>query len=179
MQRPSLASVARIYFRIGTTTFGSGGATMIRLGQALTERGWIGPAQFDLNFTLARVAPGTNVMAFVMGSAYAIRGWWGALVALLALSVPASCAVVLLTITYQRWNEHPVGHAIVGAAMSAIVGIIVGAAWLLAWPRLRNREYARTLLLVAGGAALSFWLPPLQVLLASAITGYFWPERRE
>ena len=178
MERPSLRAIARTYLQIGNSTFGSGSATMIRLGQALTRLGWIGPAQFDLNYTLARLAPGTNVMAFVMGTGYAVRGWAGGVVALIALSIPASCVVVLLTLAYQKWNDHPLGHAIIGSAMSAITGIIVGAAWLLAWPRFRRTESWRTLVLVAGSATLSFWLPPLQVMLAGAVVGYFWPGHK-
>lgn len=151
---------------------------MIRLGQTMVERGWIGPAQFDLNFTLARVAPGTNVLAFVIGAGYAARGWLGGIVALFSLSAPAACIVVLLTLAYQRWSGSPLGHSVVTATAASIVGIIVGAAWLLAKPRVAKREYLRTAVLVLGALILSFWMPPLQIMAIGALLGYCWPERQ-
>ena len=176
---PPLHALAWLFFRIGTLTFGSGNTTSIRIGQAMAERGWAGQALFDLNFTLARMVPGTNVLAFVFGMGYAVRGVVGGMVALLSLSAPASIIVVLLTYGYQRWNEIPVGHAFVTAAMAAISGIVVGACWLLVRPKLGSGDALRTLSLALGGLLLSQWLPPLPVLGLAAAAGYVWQERKE
>jgi chromate transporter len=176
-ERPSLATIAGLFFRVGNKTFGSGAATVVLLSREIEERRWLPRWQLDLFYAVARVVPGTNVLAFIAASAHAVRGWPGAIAAVLALSVPASAIVVLLTLIYERWHEHPVGGAAVGAAMAAIVGIIMGAAWLLAFPRFLPGERLRTAVLVAGAAILSLWLSPLQVLALGAIAGFFWPER--
>jgi chromate transporter len=164
-----------LFFRIGNSTFGSGNTTMILLGREMVERKWLQQWQFDLFYTIARVVPGTNVLAFVASSAHAVRGWLGAVAAVLALCVPASGVIVLLTLAYQRWHDHPVGSAVVTSAMSAIVGIIIGAAWLMAWPTYRSGDRLRTIALVLGGLILSFWLAPLTILLLAAVAGWFWP----
>lgn len=176
MRKPGLAAIARLYFRIGNSTFGSGNTTMILLGREMVERGWLPRWQVDLLYTLARVVPGTNVLAFVASSAHAMRGWAGAVAAIVALCVPASGVIIALTLAYQRWHNHPVGSAVVTAAMSSIAGIITGAAWLIAWPAFRPGNRLRTLVLVFGGLIASFCLSPLTVLAAAALTGWFWPS---
>ena len=178
MSQPSLRSLAALYFRVGNQTFGSGNTTTVLLTREMTERGWLKQLQCDLFFALARVVPGTNVLAFSSMAAHAVRGWRGALVALLAYTVPASAIVIALTLVYQRWNSHPVGGSAISAAMSSIAGIIAGGAWLLMAPRLRAGEWLRTSLLVAGAILLSRWLSPLWVMAAGTAVGYFWPERR-
>lgn len=177
MQQPSLRQLAAVFFRIGNSTFGSGSTAVVLLSREMTERHWLVQWQADLFYTLARVVPGTNVLAFVAASAWAIRGWAGAVIALLALSIPASVIVVLLTLAYQRWHESLYGGAFITGAMSAIVGIVIAASYQLARPTFIPGKRTRTLILVAGAASLSAWLPPLTVMLIAAVAGYFWPER--
>lgn len=174
LERPSLSALASLYFRIGNSTFGSGTTTVVLLSREMTERHWLESWQCDSMYTLARVVPGTNVLAFVAASAYAIRGWVGAIVSLLALSIPASCVIVALTLGYERFHSHPLGQPAISTAMAAIVGIIVGAAWLLAWPKFRPGGRVRTVTLVVAALVLSIWLSPLTILGLAAATGYFW-----
>jgi hypothetical protein len=63
---------------------------------------------------------------------------------------------------------------VITAAMSSIVGIIVGAAWLMAWPRFQAGERLRTAFFVLLGLGLSFFLSPLTILVISAAAGWFW-----
>lgn len=170
--------MAGLFFRIGNKTFGSGAAAVALLSREMDERRWLERWQSDAIYALSRVVPGTNVLAFVAASAHAVRGWPGAVAALLALSVPASCAVVALTLAYEHFHATPVGDAVIGAAMAAIVGIVCGAAWLLAVRQYQPRARVRTCVLVVGAALLSFYLSPLTVLALGGAVGYVWPERR-
>ena len=177
MTRPSLSALAALYCRIGNQTFGSGNTTSVLLTREITERGWLPQFQCDLLFALARVVPGTNVLAFSAAVAHAIRGWRGAVAAMLAYTVPASAFVIGLTLAYQKWHAHPVGGEAILCAMSALVGIVTGGAWLLILPRIRACEWIRTLVLVTGAVLLSRWLSPLTIMAIAAAAGYFWPER--
>ena len=177
MPRPSLRSLTGVYFRVGNQTFGSGTTTVLLLSDELSQRGWLTRLQCDFFYALSRVVPGTNVLAFVAASSYAIRSWRGAIAAVVAYTIPASAVVIGLTLAYQRWNAHPIGGAAIGTAMSSIVGIIVGAAWMLVAPRIRSRDWVRTMSLVAFAVILSFWLSPLVIIGLGALAGYFWPER--
>jgi len=176
VEKPSPRSIARLFFRVGNSTFGSGPATVVLLSREMNERRWLEPWQTDLYYTMARVVPGTNVVAFVAATGYAVRGWAGSLAAILALSVPASAVVVLLTLAYQQWHDTRLGGAFINGAMAAIVGIIIGAACLLAAPLYRKGERVRTLALTASAAALSMWLAPLKIMAIIAAVGLFWPD---
>lgn len=176
MARPSIRALAALYFRIGNQTFGSGSTTVAILSRELTERKWLLPIQSDALFTLSRVVPGTNVLAFSAATAHAMRGWRGAIAALAAYTIPASVLVVCLTLVYLKWHTQALGGAAILAAMSAIVGIIAGGAWLLIASRIRSRHWLRTFVLVAGAAILSRWLAPLTIMAIAAVVGYFWPE---
>ncbi|HYO79785.1 MAG TPA: chromate transporter [Bryobacteraceae bacterium] len=179
MSSPSLLRLAWLFFRIGNQTFGSGSTTVVLLSREMAERGWLDRSRTDLFYTLARVVPGTNVLAFVAAASHAVRGWAGVLVAIAAYTIPASAAVVLLTMVYERWHTHRVGGEFLGSAMSAITGIIVGAAVLLARSRFGSGERARSLVLVAGAVLLSTQLSPLAILAVAGIAGWMWPEAKQ
>ena len=174
--RAPLATLAWIFMRIASMTFGSGNTTSALLGDELIDRrGWLGRAQFSLSFAIARVTPGTNLLAFCMAAGWWIRGWPGAIAALLSVAVPSALAVIGLTLAYDRWNAHPLGAAIVNGAMPAIVGVIAAGSWFLARPHLNRREWLRTALLIGGAIVLAVYdWSPLQVLLVAGIVGYFW-----
>ena len=64
MTKPSLAALTRLYLKIGNTTFGGGDPTMALLQRELIGRQWITRDDFALAYSLARVTPGTNILAF-------------------------------------------------------------------------------------------------------------------
>ena len=68
MPRPSLAELTRVIFRISNTTFGGGYITMAALKRELVDdRHWISETDYALSFALARITPGTNIIAFCAG----------------------------------------------------------------------------------------------------------------
>jgi chromate transporter len=172
--RPSIAALAWIVARTGVTTFGSGNTTSVLLARELEQRGWFGPGQFDLCFTMARAVPGTNLIAYIAAVGWSLRGWLGAFVAVAASSIPASVVVVLLTLAYQAWHTHPLGKPAIEAAMASIIGVMAAGAWWLVKPRARS---LRTAVLVIGGLVLSRYLSPVAIMAIAAIVGYFWQEQ--
>ncbi len=62
---PTLRKLTGIFLRIGNTTFGGGLPTIAALQRELVEqRAWLSQEDYALAFSLARVTPGTNVIAF-------------------------------------------------------------------------------------------------------------------
>ncbi|HYY26234.1 MAG TPA: chromate transporter, partial [Candidatus Udaeobacter sp.] len=90
--------------------------------------------------------------------------------------VPSAVLVVLLTWGFTSLSGSAAALATLAAILAAAVGMMWAAAWLLVKPQLRSPMTLRTILLVAGGfVALSKWsVPPLQVLAAAALIGFFW-----
>ena len=84
-----------MFTRYANFTLGGGSATVaVMHRELLDKRQWLSPDDFTLCFALARLTPGTNLLAFCTGVGWLLRGMAGAVVALLAASIPCTVMVV-------------------------------------------------------------------------------------
>jgi chromate transporter len=205
MSRPSLNQVARVFFRIGNTTFGGGLLTMTVLGRELVDRKqWMAAADYELAFALARVTPGTSIIAFCAATGWLILGWTGALAAVLALTAPSAVLAVLLL----QGIESGAGHPLIMGAVAATVAAVSGMMWAIVWIIVRPYTKAQRVrsappdgpeaasrrtpfcassierfvpifraVLIAGGAFLASWkfnVTPVPVLVAATLASLLW-----
>jgi chromate transporter len=173
----TLRALALLFLRIGNLTFGGGDAITALLQRELVhKRGWLTLDQFGLAQSLARVTPGTGILAFCAAAAWMLLRWAGAICAVLAVSVPSTVLVVLLTWGFTSLSGSAIALAMLTAILAAAVGMMWAAAGLLVRPQLRARAWLRTTVLVAGAfAALWKWsISPLQVLAMAGLVGFFW-----
>ncbi len=175
-----LRALAATYFKIGNTTFGGGDPTMLALKHDLMDnKRLLTPEQFALTFTLSRVTPGTNMLAFCAATGYLLRGWWGAIVAVAAIAVPSSMLAVIVSGAFESWMSNAYGAAAINATLAAAVGMMFAGAWMIVKPHLRAGAWTRTLVILSGAFGLTWWvhLTPLQVIGIAAVVGAFWRER--
>jgi len=153
---------------------------MAALQRELIERkGWIRQDDFALAYSLARITPGTNLLAFCAATGARILGLWGALVAVLAISVPSTVLTVLITAGYETWRSNASVTAAVGGTVAAVVGMMWASVWLLVSPHLRRPMQVLRALIFTGGAFLAVWklgLTPVQVIALAALLGFLWKE---
>jgi chromate transporter len=106
-----------------------------------------------------------------------LRGPSGAIVALLASSIPCATLVAVLTALFSHWQNSPIAQAAIHGAVAAAVGITVKTCWTIAGPYFKGRGRLRVILI--GGAAflLYVWvgIPPIEVLILAAVVGAFLP----
>lgn len=181
MTKLSLGRLLAVALRVGNLTFGGGDPTMAAFHRELVVRhGWLHSEQYTLAFALARVTPGTNLLAFCAGVGWQLLGWRGALAMVLAPTVPSAALAVLLTHTATAWGNNGVVSSIFGALAAAAVGMTAAAAWLLLKPHLKGRKALRPLAFAGGAMALSLGasLSPVQVLGLAAAAGILWRERK-
>jgi chromate transporter len=181
----SLGRLTGVFARVGNLTFGGGDPSVAALySELVTSRRWLAPETYGLVYALARITPGTNVLAFCAGAAWELAGWAGALLAVLAAAVPSAVCVVLLTLGYEAWNHNAVAMAAIAGTLAAAVGLMATSAWQLLAPSIATRDWrsmARGL--VIAGAAL--WLPlqfhtsPVAVLGLAAVVGFLWQEPKQ
>lgn len=182
MNPVTLPRVAILFLRAGSLTFGGGNPTMAALYNDLVEvRRWITAEQYGLVYALARVTPGTNLLAFGAGVAWMIAGWAGAALAVFGMSAPAAVCAVLLTKGYEVWRTNPVAMSAIAGVLAASVGLMAGSAWQLVGPHLATRHWRRgfrALVLFSAALLLATGLgvAPIQVLLLAGVAGYFWQE---
>lgn len=177
MPLPTLSSLSRIYFRVGNLTFGGGDPTMAALhSELVVTRDWLPPERYGLIYALARITPGTNLLAFCAGTAWELAGWPGAVAAVVAVTVPSALVVVLLTAGYQVLKSNPPAMAAIAGTLAAAVGMMAAGVWQLAGPHLVRGRRLRALLLVLGSFALVFRfdLSPVLVLALAAAAGALW-----
>src|SRR5258708_33933769 len=123
MATPTLARLTGAFLRVGNTTFGGGPPTMAALQREFVDRRkWLSPEDYALAFSLARVTPGTNIIAFCAGTGAQILGIWGALAGVFSETLPSAALAVLMTQGYDSWRTNPLVMAGVGGAISGVGG---------------------------------------------------------
>jgi chromate transporter len=178
-QKRHLWPLLAVYLKSGNTTFGGGDPTMAVLQRELAERrGWLSKEQFGIAYSLARITPGTNILAFCAGTAYLLHGWLAAFLSVLAASAPAGVLIVWLTIAFEASDRLLITKAAVGAVLAAVTGMMCSSAWLLARPGFTHAKWPRVLVLAGGTILLREWLQltPVQIILIAGIAGWVWKE---
>ena len=174
---PSLPQLAGVFARYANTTFGGGSATIAALEQQVVkQRRWLRADEFDLSYALSRLTPGTNLLAFCTAAGWTRRRWRGALVALLASSLPCSLLVVLVTVFYAQLLGTTWFHAALSGALAAAVAIMGSTAWVFAEPHAKAAPWkAAVIVPLTIGLQLGIGLSPVTILLLSAVIGVAWP----
>jgi chromate transporter len=176
MAQLRLIETARLFLRIGTTAFGGGEPTIAVLQRELYRRGWLNPDQFAIAFGLARLTPGTNLLAFCAAAGWYLMGAVGAVIAVLGLTIPSSVLVIWLIRAWELGVSHPAAQAIFGAMVAAAVGTMIGAAALLVRGQCSKRTWLPPVLIASGSFVLFrvVGFSPLEVIAIAAVTGFFW-----
>jgi len=151
---------------------------MAALQRELVERrGWLSPAQYAMAFSLARITPGTNVLAFCAGAGWLVRGWVGAAIAVLATSVPSAVLAVWLSSAYTSTATIMWVQRVFSAVAACAAGMTVAGAILLVRP-LMDRGWLRPLAIAAAAfLATHAGLSPIPVLAAAAVAGMWWGDK--
>ena len=128
----SLGTLGLFFLEAGAFTFGSGLAVVPFLHQGLvSDHWWLSEQQFVDCVALGIISPGPVVIIGTVAG-YLVFGLTGALVATVAVFLPAFVLVVLLGRTYRRHADHPRLKGFVSGATAAASGAIAGAAIVIA-----------------------------------------------
>jgi chromate transporter len=158
-------------------TFGGGNPTMAAMHtEMVIARKWLTGEQYSVCYALARITPGTNMLAFCAGTAWELLGWPGAIAGVLAASVPAGIIVMLLTEGYDAVRANALAMAAVAGTLAAAVGMMATAAWELLRPYLDRRRWLHAAVIAGASLCLSlgFDMPPIEVLALAAAAGLIW-----
>ena len=173
----STRALAWVFTRFGNFTFGGGSATIATLHrEVIDRRKWMSPESFHLCYVLSRLSPGTNLLAFGTACGWLLRGWAGALVCLLAASIPCSTIAVVVTGLYAYWSSNPSAMLAIEGAMVAAVGVMFITGVTLIRPHWRSSTWPQLVLFVGGSFVVNYFLSvsPLWTLLGAAVLGFAW-----
>ena len=175
---PSLRDIALLFARYANFTFGGGSPTMAVIQRELSRRGLLDEQRFGLCFALSRLTPGTNLLAFCTAVGWLLRRWSGAVVALLAASLPSATVVTVATVCIESWRSQPLVSAAIHGAVAAAIGLTLRTAWIIVKPQVKTNGWGRVLLVgvAAFGLHVFAGLPAIYVLLLSAVGGALFPD---
>ena len=157
------------FFKIGAFTFGSGYAMVPMIEKEVVDsKKWFGSEDFYNHLALAQSSPGPIALNTAVFVGYRMRGWTGALAAVLGTVVPCFSIILLIAMFLGdiRGNEY---------VEAAFRGIRPAVAALIAVPCVRMLKSLKwTMILLGIAAALIIWqtgISPIWFIAASAVAG--------
>ena len=126
-----LGGLATVFLRAGTLTFGGGYVIVPVLEAELVQgRHWLTAQAFVDAMALGQITPGpVLITATFVG--YTLAGLAGALVATIAVFLPAFVLVVLVSLSLDRFRSSPGIQAFLDGLKPAVVGLMAAATVLL------------------------------------------------
>ncbi len=164
-----LLELGAVCFKIGATLFGSGYVLVAYLRAEIVGRGWLSDRALLDAVAIGQVTPGpVSTAATFVG--YLLAGVPGAIVATVAIFLPAFLLVAATGSLLERWRTRPVVRRTLDVVNAAVVGLIASVVI-----RLAPSAFASPLDVVVGAVATGvLWrevLGPTGVLLGAAALG--------
>lgn len=164
------------FLKIGAFTFG-GGYAMIPLIQheVINQRRWLREGEFVELLTIAQTAPGPIALNTAVFVGYKLRGYRGALAAVLGVVIPSFLIILVVAMFFADMRDNVWVDAAFKGMRPAVVALIVAPIVGLA------RGMNMWLMAVAAAIALVVWyfgLSPVWFLMAGALGGVLWVAKR-
>lgn len=171
MNDGTIWALARVFVPLSLVSFGGAKTIVPDIEHQAIVHGWLTHSEFLDIFAISRAAPGPSTsMVTLIG--WKAAGWLGALVATLAIYVPAGTMLLLASYLWRRHQNSPWRARIERAFAPISVGLILAGAMVVlnatgggilaygvagsAAAALWWRQFHPLLLLGAGGAVFAF-----------------------
>ena len=131
---------------------------------------WVTPAEFTQLFAVSQAAPGPNVLiSSLIG--WHVAGLLGAVLALLAMTLPASVLAWYVSGAWDRFKDAPWRATIQRALLPVTVGLVLAGGYVLGTPQ--GLDWQSALIMGASAATLyATKLNPLWLLAGGGVLGY-------
>lgn len=173
--RPSLGELCRLILKHASLTVGGGSVTVVALERDFVETsGWISFERFRVLYGIARITPGTSILALATGLGWDFYRWPGAILALCFSAIPGSFIAALLAAVYVQLYENEVARRFLVGTSAAVCGLIAASIWRMLQPYIKGRQLSSTLLIFALVLGLSFFgVSPFPVFIGLGVAGFF------
>ncbi len=168
-----LLQLAALFAKLSILAVGGASATVPEMArEAVRTHHWLTPAQFAQLYAISNAAPGPNVLISTILGAH-VAGVAGGIVATMAMVAPSCVLAVLVSRGLERHAGARWRRVLQAALLPITAGLLLSAAcvlarqadtgWLTAAITLAcaagaYRTRLHPLLLLAGGAALGFFI---------------------
>jgi chromate transporter len=165
-----LATLAVQFAVMSLLAFGGANAVMPEIHRQVVEGGhWMTDRQFSDFFAISQAAPGPNVMIVAL-IGYHVAGFFGALVATLAMCGPTAVLALFFARVWDRFKHARWRGAVQAGLVPVSVGLVGASAIVLARAADHNWVAAA---ITAASAATAYWTRwnPLLVFAVAGILG--------
>jgi len=173
---PSLAKVFWIFLVMGATSLGGGVVGYLRTGLVARQR-WLDDVTFVELLSISQTLPGLNAtnMSILVGDR--LRGWHGALLAMLGMCLPGAALMTAAAFALGVGGEDAWSKAFLHGIAAGAVGLIVVVMVQLGSRVLKGlADYV--FVLATATAVAGFGVPVPYALLAAGAIGLWWPRPR-
>ncbi len=165
-----LLGLALVFAELSLLAFGGGNSVLPEMQRRMVEaHGWMTAAQFNALFGLAQAAPGPNMMVVTL-LGWRVAGFWGALVATLAMFGPSSLVTGVALRVWERFRHAPWRRAVQAGLVPVTAGLVSAGAALITATAAGTPALAAVVAAVAA-LSLATRLHPLWLLGAGAVFG--------
>ena len=155
MEPTSLGELARLFLRLGATSFGGPAAHVAMMrDEVVTRRGWMTDEAFLDLLGATNLIPGPNSTEMAIHVGWARRRWAGLAVAGLSFLLPATFLTAALAWAYVRFGTRPEAGRLLYGVKPVVLAVVVQAIAGLA-PRAARSGPLRLLGLASIAASLA------------------------
>ncbi len=164
------------YLKIGFFGFG-GGYAMLSLiqNEVVVQHGWLTNGQFADIVAISQMTPGPIAINSATYVGYSVAGFWGSVIATVAVCLPPMTLMLLATRFYLRLRKNPYVAGAMTAMKPVVIGMIGAAALLLLFPHSdEGKSFIDTwswLLFAAALIASHLKVNPILLIILSAEAG--------
>jgi chromate transporter len=123
------------FYRAGALVFGGGHVVLPLLQRATVARGWVDEATFLSGYGGAQAVPGPlfTFAAFLGAVCRPVPGLVGAVIALLAISLPGMLLILAVLPWWSRLRSNAGMRAAIAGVNASVVGILLAALYRPVW----------------------------------------------
>ena len=160
MNDETIWALARVFVPLSLVSFGGAKTIVPDIERQAIVHGWLTHSDFLDIFAISRAAPGpSTTMVTLIG--WKAAGWLGALVATLAIYVPAGIMLLVASYLWRRHQSSPWRARIERAFAPISVGLILAGATVV----LNATDGGLLAYGVAGAAAVALWWRQIHPLI--------------
>jgi chromate transporter len=162
------------FFRVGSLVFGGGHVVLPLLQAEVVAPGWLTSEQFVAGYGAAQAVPGplftfSAYLGAMMGPEP--NGWTGALVALVAIFLPAFLLVIGALPFWDALRQTALFQSALKGINAAVVGLLLTALYTPVWTSAVRAPADFGLGLLAFGLLMFWKWPPWLVVVLTALGG--------
>jgi len=171
MNIKTLIQLIIMFSSLSVMSIGGGNTVLSEMHhKAVDTYGWLSSSQFADVFAISQAAPGPSILIVTL-IGYKAAGVTGAIIATIAMILPAALLVYFVTCFWQNAAESPIRKAVEKGLAPLTVGLVLASAYVMG--RAADHDW-RTYLLTAVCTVIfvTTKLNPLYVVAGAGVLGY-------